>query len=258
MSENAESGGGEGVSTTRTSFEVLELLRDRGPLTLGEVRDATGLAKSTVHRHLSTLLDMRYLVEEEGRYRLSLRFLQLSEPPRIRKSGYVVAKQKVIELAKETEERALFLVPEHYDGVYVHRAGGRNPLHSDTMIGQRRPLHALASGKAVLAEWPGSRVDDYVAQRGLERLTDNTVTDPEALGAELAEVRERGFATNAGEHIEGLRAVGVPVHDREGDLLGALSVFGPAGRVSDEDIKHRYPELLKTKAQELTIDLTYE
>ncbi|MFB6070027.1 MAG: IclR family transcriptional regulator [Halanaeroarchaeum sp.] len=248
----------EGVSTTRTSFEILEFIRDEGGATLAEIREETGLAKSTVFRHLRTLYDMAYLVEEDGEYRLSLRFLQLSEPPRIRESGYIVAKQKVIELAQETGERALFLVEERFEGVYVHRAGGHNPLQSDTMIGKRRPLHALASGKAILSELPDERIDEYVERAGLERLTDRTITERDRLYDELERIQERGFATNEGEHMKGLRAVGVPVHDQSGELIGALSVFGPAGRVTEEEMTATYPDLLKAKAQELKIDLTYD
>lgn len=248
----------DGVSTTRTSFEILELLRDADGLSLGEVRDETGLAKSTAYRHLKTLYSMGYVVEAEGEYRLSLRFLQLSEVPRIRKRGFIVAKQKVIELAQATGERALFLVPERNEGVYVHRAGGRNPLQSDTMIGTRRPLHVLASGKAILAEWSDDRVDEYIEQDGLEEYTDKTITDPDRLRADLEAVRDRAYATNVGEHMSGLRATGVPVYDQNDGLLGGMSIFGPAARVDDDDLESTYPSLLEDAVQELRIDLAYE
>lgn len=248
----------DGVSTTRTSFEILELLRDTGGLSLGEVRDETGLAKSTAYRHLKTLYSMGYVVTVDGEYRLSLRFLQLSEAPRIRKRGFIVAKQKVIELAQTTGERALFLVPERYEGVYVHRAGGRNPLQSDTMIGTRRPLHVLASGKAILAEWSDDRVDEYIEHAGLEEYTDNTITDPDRLQADLEAVRDREYATNVGEHMSGLRATGVPVYDQNDELLGGMSIFGPAARVDDEDLESTYPSLLEGAVQELRIDLAYD
>jgi DNA-binding IclR family transcriptional regulator len=247
-----------GVSTTRTSFEILELLRDRGSLSLSDVREATDLAKSTAYRHLKTLASMGYLVEDDGTYRLSLKFLQLSHPPRIRKEGYSVAKQKVVELAQTTGERALFLVPERFEGVYVHRAGGRQPLQSDTMIGTRRPLHLLATGKAILAEWPDKRVDAYIHETGLEKYTENSITNPDTLREELQTARDQGYATNIGEHMDGLRATGVPVFDQHGELLGGLSVFGPAGRVGEEELRSTYPALLEDAAQELRIDMAYD
>ena len=169
-----------------------------------------------------------------------------------------MAKQKVIELAQETGERALFLVEERFDGVYVHRAGGRHPLQSDTMIGKRRPLHALASGKAIIAQWPDDRIDEYIETTGLEELTGNTITDRESMFEEVERIRERGYAFNSGEHMEGLRAVGVPVRDDRDELIGGLSVFGPAGRVSEDELQDSYPQLLEAKAQELKIDLTYD
>ncbi|MFW5903149.1 MAG: IclR family transcriptional regulator [Halolamina sp.] len=247
-----------GVSTTRTSFAILELLRDRGALSLAEIRDETELAKSTAYRHLTTLSSMGYLVEGDGRYRLSLKFLQLSQPPRTRKEGFGVAKQKVVELAQTTGERALFLVPERFEGVYVHRAGGREPLQSDTMIGTRRPLHLLATGKAILAEWPDERVEAYIQTTGLDGYTENSITDPDALREELQTARDQGYATNIGEHMDGLRATGVPVYDQHDELLGGLSVFGPAGRVGEEELQSTYPTLLEDAAQELRIDLAYD
>lgn len=247
-----------GVSTTRTSLEILELLGERDGLTLGEIGEETGLAKSTAYRHVSTLYEKGYLVADDDTYRLSLKFLQLSEPPRIRKRGYLVARQKVIELAQRTGERALFLVPERNEGVYVHRAGGRRPLQSDTMIGTRRPLHVLASGKAILAEWSGDAIDEYVDATGLGELTENTITDPDQLKAELATVREQGYAVNAGEHMRGLRATGVPVYDQNDELLGGMSIFGPAARIGTEELESTYPTLLEDAAHELLIDLDYD
>ena len=89
-------------------------------------------------------------------------------------------------------------------------------------------------------------------------MTANTITDRDALFEELEQVREQGYATNMSEHMDGLRAAGVPVYNHEDDLIGALSVFGPSGRVSREDIESTYPDLLEQKASELKIDLMYD
>ncbi|MFB6095531.1 MAG: IclR family transcriptional regulator, partial [Halodesulfurarchaeum sp.] len=225
--------------------------------TTTRVADRLGLAKSTVHRHLRTLHSLGYVVKEGDTYRLSLRFLQLSEQPRNRKEGFIIAKQKVIELAQETDLSALFLVEEGFEGVYMHRAGSQHPLRSDTMLGNRRPLHALATGKAILAEWPDERVEAFIERRGLPKLTANTITEPEALFEELEHIRERSYAVNRGEHMDGLKAVGVPVADPSDDLLGGLGVFGPQSKLPDDRLSE-FSDRVTEKVEELRVTLAYD
>lgn len=254
MPSNSGLGDTEGVSTTRKTFAVLEALRANQGATVTELTRDTEFPKSTVFRHLATLRDLGYVVEQDGGYYIGLRFLELSERARNRQRGYTTAKWKVYELAEETDEHALFLVEENGEGVYLHRMGSR----FDTLIGKRRPLHAMASGKVILAEWSEAAVEDHIADIGLDGLTENTITEPAALLEELALIRERGYAVNNEEHMEGLRAVAVPVYTPGDDLLGSLSVFGPTSRFKDEFVHDDLPPLLRDKASEVKVRLAYD
>lgn len=254
MVTDAGHGGDEGVSTTKTSFEILDALKKSEGLTITGLTERTGLTKSTVYRHLQTLKELGYVVEREGGHYIGFRLLEISERARNRRRGYTVCRDKVFELAQTTDERALFLVEERGEGVYIHRAGGV----SDTMIGKRRPLHALASGKAILAEWSDDDVETFVDEQELPRLTDNTITDRDALSDELETIRERGYAVNEEEHMDGLRAVAVPVFDADDALLGSLSVFGPQSRFGNDYVHEGLPSLLRDKADEVKVDLAYE
>ncbi|WP_049926287.1 IclR family transcriptional regulator [Halopiger goleimassiliensis] len=244
---------GDGVSTTRKTFAILETISEEEGISLTELTRRTGMTKSTVYRHVSTLTDLGYLIERDGGYYIGLRFLQLSETARTRKTGYTAAKRKVFELGQETDERAVFIVEEDYEAVYVHRYGSL----TDTMIGRRRPLHSLASGKVILAEWDREAVDRFLEARGLERMTANTITDRDALLAELETIRERGYAINDEEHMDGLRGVAVPVYTPDDELLGALGVFGPTSRFKDEYVHDELPTLLRDKAGEIRVTLAY-
>ncbi|MFC6719300.1 IclR family transcriptional regulator [Natrialbaceae archaeon GCM10025810] len=246
-------GDGAGVSTTRKTFRILEALTDEDGVTITDLTRRTGLSKSTVYRHLRTLTDLGYLIERDGEYSIGFRFLEISERARNRKRGYTAAKHKVFELAEETDERAVFVVEEAGEGVYVHRVGS----FDDTMIGQRRPLHTLACGKTILSAWEDDEVARFVEETGLERYTDNTITDPDDLFAELETIRERGYAVNDEEHMDGLRGVAVPVYTPDDELLGALGVFGPTSRLKDERLHDELPELLRDKAGEVKVTLAY-
>ncbi|NUC73553.1 IclR family transcriptional regulator [Haloterrigena sp. SYSU A558-1] len=242
-----------GVSTTRKTFAILEALAETDGLTITELTRRTGLSKSTVYRHLATLTDMGYVVERDGEHYVGFRLLEISEQARNRETGYAAAKRSVFELGQETGERAVFTVEERGEAVYVHRYGSR----SNTLIGKRRPLHTLASGKAILAEWDDDDVARFVAEKGLEAVTDDTITDPDELRAELERIRERGYAVNDQEHMDGLRGVAVPVYTPDDDLLGALGVFGPTSRFKDEALHEELPTRLRDKADEIRVTLAY-
>ncbi|ELY89480.1 IclR family transcriptional regulator [Natrialba hulunbeirensis JCM 10989] len=242
-----------GVSTTRKTFEILETLADEDGVTITELTRETSFTKSTVYRHLSTLVDLGYVVERDGAYFVGFRFLEISEQARGRKKGYTAAKRKVFELGKETDERAVFIVEEDYEGVYIHRYGSL----SDTMIGKRRPLHSLAAGKTILSEWDDDAVAEFIDTVGLESSTDNTITTPDDLYAELETIRERGYAVNNEEYMAGLRGVAVPVYTPDETLLGALSVFGPTSRFKDEYVHEELPNRLWDKAGEIKVTLAY-
>lgn len=101
------------VQTTRTAFKILRRIRDNNGMRITYLSHDLGLAKSTVHRHLSTLHDEGYVIKEANAYLLSLQFLDFGESARARDPAYPMAGEKVKELAIETEERAQFLVEEH-------------------------------------------------------------------------------------------------------------------------------------------------
>lgn len=253
MPTDRGSGDETGVATTRKTFAILEALKEEEGLTIAEITRRTDLTKSTVYRHLTTLADMGYVIERDGAYYIGLRLLEISEQTRNRETGYAAAKRKVFELGQETDERALFLVEEELEGVYLHRYGSL----SDTMIGKRRPLHSLASGKVVLAEWDDDRIDRLVQEKGLERHTSNTITDADALSEELDRIREQGYAVNDEEYMDGLRGVAVPIYTPDDELLGALGLFGPTSRFTDEYIHDDLVDRLWDKAGEIKVTLAY-
>ncbi|WP_331234382.1 IclR family transcriptional regulator [Natronorarus salvus] len=253
MGANSIGGTNAGVATTKKTFEILETLAEEEGTTITGLARTTGMAKSTVFRHVETLRDLGYVVEREGELHLGFRLLELSEQARNRKLGYLATKEKVVELAQETGERAIFLVEEAGEGVYIHSFGGV----SDTMIGKRRPLYSLASGKAILAGWSEERVDRYL--HGLEPrpFATNTITDTDALREEIRITGERGYAINDEERMDGLRGVAVTVFDENHAVLGGLGVFGPVSRFTEREMHERLPPVLRHKAEEIKIALAY-
>lgn len=242
------------VNAVDNVFDIVEFLDASGGATLTEVADEVGLAKSTTHGYLATLLDREYLVEDDGVYQLGLRFLGhgTSAVSRIEADGIV---QSVLEnVVAETEEIAWFVVEEHGRAVFVAKATGERAVQPYGRIGKRTSLHVIAAGKAILAYLPDERVEAIVERHGLEARTDRTITDEEALFEELAEIREQGYALNRGENVEGWRAVACPViHD--GEVFGAIATSAPENRMQGERFTETVPRIVSGAANEVQLRL---
>ena len=246
------------VSSVEKALDVVELLRASGTARLSTVARELDLSKSTAHRHLKTLEGRGYVVDTEDGYALSLQFLDLGEFTRTRDPAYQLAMEKVDELARRTDERAQFMVEEHGRAVYVYRKTGSHAVKADSYPGKRVPVHASAAGLAILSKLSTDRVEAILARHGLEALTSETITNRDDLFDELDRIRERGYSVNDQGTIEGLRAVGAPVTDADGEVIGGLSISGPINRMRGERFEEEFPSLLLGATNELELNIAYQ
>jgi DNA-binding IclR family transcriptional regulator len=247
----------DNIRSVELSFGIIERIREHRTASLAELTAQTDLAKSTVHAHLTTLTNLGFIVREGDEYRLGLRFLELGEEVRNYRSEFRLIQGHVKTLAERFDERAQFIVEENGEGVYIYRETGSHAVQTDSGVGRRVHLHSTAAGKAILATLPEARVREILTEHGLAAVTDRTITDQEDLFAELAAVRERGFSFNREENLRGLNAVGVPVRDANGEVLGALSVSGPSHRMKGEKLEVDVPDLMLGMANEIELNLAY-
>lgn len=245
------------VKSTRTMFNIVHRLKELDGAHVTELADDLGLAKSSIHQHLATLDDLGYVVKEDGKYYVGLGFLTLAEYAKQRKEVYRLSKPMVAELAEETGERAQFFVEEHGRAIYLHTEQGRHAVRADRWVGTRRYMHSCAGGKAMLANYPPTAVEDIIDRWGLPAETEHTITDRQELSEELEKIRSVGYSLNREESIDGLRAIGVPVKDADGDVLGAFSISGPSHRFQGEWFERTVPNLLLGKANELELKIAY-
>jgi len=222
---------GRTLKTTRTSLRVLELVIEHDGLTLAELDGLVDKPKSSLHSHLRTLVENRYLVYEENTYRASFRLAALGERVRSQHPVASVVVDAVEDLADQTGQEANFTLFEHGRLLLVHGASGRANDADDVGFRTEYYLHNTAAGKAILAELEREHVERIVDEWGLARDTEATITDRDELLAELDETAERGYGFVEGETAPGLVAVGVSVQDPDGSIVGALSVGGPKHRL---------------------------
>lgn len=245
------------VAAVQTSLDILEVLQDRGNAGITEIANEVGLTKGTVHNHISTLSHNDYVVKTENdTYQLGLRFLDLAHHAKKRIDVYELARHEVDKLAQDSGEMALFTVEEHGIGICLYRSLGKESIETALHVGYRSHLHHTAVGKAILANLPRSRVEAIIERRGLPQLTEDTVTQPQKLYEELAQIRERGIAFNRGETIHGLVGAGAPVIGPRRTVAGAISIIGPSQRMSEERLNGEISNLIRRSINIIEINAT--
>lgn len=242
-----------GVRTTHTVFGVVAALDEPGGATAQAVAEKLDISISNAYEHLSTLEDLEYVVKEDDRYQLGLKFLKHGVRAREKIDLVDAVQSKLDGLAEETGEIAWFVVEERGRGVYVRKALGERAVQPYGRIGKRVDLHDIAAGKAILSALSDRRVHQIVERHGLTKRTENTITEFDRLMEELETVRDRGYALNENERIEGFRAVASPVAP-ENDLQGAVVVSGPTARLDGERFRGELPDIVTRVANELELE----
>ena len=230
-----------GVQSLERAFGLLELVAAHGrAMSLSELVGASGLAPATLHRLARTLVDLGYLRQEPSRrYALGPRLFLLAESSSTMLNS--VALPHLAHLVDEIGETANLAMLDGDRVAYVAQVPGSHSMRMFTEVGRRVLPHCTAVGKALLASSSEEEVRALLARTGLPRHTPHTVTDPEVLLAQLEQVRLRGYAMDEGEQEVGVRCVGVAVPGST--LRLAMSVSGPAPRMSEELLAHAVPVL---------------
>lgn len=239
------------IQAVGRAMEIVELLQEHNSTTADEAADELGVSKSTAYYYLQTLTDAGYVIDDDGVYRLALRFFSLGTDVRHKQPVYHTAREQVSRLADETGELALLMVKEGGKGIYLDlKRGDRAAIRAD-WLGNRCHLHDNALGKSILAFLPQGQVNEILEMHGLPATTENTVTDTNVLHDELEEIRESGVAFDHEEQLEGLQCVAAPIVGSEGgrqSVYGAICVASPTSRMTKERLNETLPELVRDAA----------
>lgn len=245
------------IKSDETLLEMLETLHSLERATLGTIADEVGVSKSTVHRHLKTLQNRRFITKVDNEYVLGLEFLRFGGAARERYSFHRQAKKTVQQLAEQTGEFVGFVVEDQGIGTFIYCEMGSEGVPSEAKVGQNVYLHQSASGKAILAHLSEERFDAILDQHGLPARTSNTITSPGELRSELAEIRDRGFATARDEYVDGLNAVAAPAFWSTDEAIGSFVIAGPTHRMRGERFHTELPELIQGAIKEFELNISY-
>jgi IclR family transcriptional regulator, KDG regulon repressor len=243
--KNARSGSARRADPGRLSSvrNAARLLREFSgvdrELGVTELSGRLGLGKSTVHRLLATLAEERLLERDaaSGRYRLGLGLYELGAVVAAHVDLHEAAMPALVSLRQRTGETVQVAVLDGLEAVYVERLDSPHTLRIFSRVGHRLPAHCTSSGKVLLAGLPPETLDARLAQWKPVAMTPRTITDEQALRAELRTVAQRGWAENVEEGEPGVASVGAPIRGMDGTVTAAISVAGPISRVRGASLR---------------------
>ncbi|WP_219468762.1 IclR family transcriptional regulator domain-containing protein [Nonomuraea rhizosphaerae] len=224
-------------------------------LTLSEVARATDLSRAAARRFLITLTDLGYVRTEGRLFSLTPRVLELGYAYLSSLSLPEVADPHLERLAAEVHESASVAVLDGQEVVYVARVATARIMRVTINIGTRFPAYCTSMGRVLLAALPPERLDAYLEAADLRGLTASTITEPDALRAELEQVREHGWAMVDQELEEGLRSIAAPIRDRSGQAVAAVNVSTHASRTTLQRVRDDLLPPLQATAARIEADL---
>jgi IclR family acetate operon transcriptional repressor len=235
-----------------TTLSVLEAVAEEQPVGVAVLARELDLPKSTVQRSLTVLAEAGWIrpVDKAGhtKWMLTARPLQLA--------GHVMRDKRVLreaaapemaELARRTGETIHLTIPDGDGVILLDKIDSTHAVRNVSWVGGRAPIHASASGLAILAHLPR----DQATRHPLAEFTPLTITDETALRAALDAVRERGYAVNPGMWRDEVSAVAAAILDPAGAPMAALSISMPTYRLVDE-LREQYGLLVRNAAARVT------
>ena len=222
-----------------------EVAKAGGPVSPAALSSAIGLPKPTMHRLLVTAEEQGFVQRDvdgrsfgAGRRMRSLAANTLSSQ-RVRSERLAIMQK----LALDVGETCNLAAPGRSNMVYLDRVETHWPLRIQLPIGTKVPLHCTASGKMYLSSLRSDKLKRTLEHLELEALTSRTLVDHKTLSAELAETRERGYASDNEEFMTGMIAIAVPIQDGLGRLLTTLSIHAPTQRHSVDSLLQELDDL---------------
>lgn len=213
------------------------------------------LPKSSLHELLSVLVDRSY-VNVDGttrRYRLGIRVWEVGQAYIHHRHIIDEARPAMNAIVALLNETVQLSVLDGLENVYLAKVDCSHPLRLQTDVGKRFPAHATAIGKVLLAHLPSQDFVRRLREHALPRLTEQTITDPDQLAADLARVRSQGFAADWEEGMAGLRCVAVPIRDHRG-VTAAMSASIPVARATPSQMATAL-RLLATESMQVSRQL---
>lgn len=218
------------------AVSVIEAVRAGGPVSLADVARATSLSEPTALRYLNALRKHHIVARDpqDGTYRLGIRLHEwgVSAPPEV--DPRAVADEPLTRLSDDLGETVELVGVEEGRVVVLSARTGVHAVGKIAHVGEVEQWHSTSVGKAILSRATTEFVDHVLAVSPLVPFTPKTLTDLNAVRADIRRTAKRGYAVDDEESEEGLRCIGVAIRARDGRHIYAVSASGPVYRMSSK------------------------
>ncbi|WP_284639281.1 IclR family transcriptional regulator [Paenibacillus silviterrae] len=248
------------IQSIDKALDLIELLAERGSLSLIELTELLNQPKSSTYRIVLTLENRGFISrsDEDGKYCLGYKQLHITknllERSNIRTAA-IPEMKRLSDLYGDTVNLGVLMD----DGqiMYVEIIESTHALRMTDSVGSKSPFHATAMGKAIAAYSPEPLIDRLIDEYGLYPITKRTITSVDLFKTELEKVRQSGYAIDDQEIVEGARCVASPIFGMFGNIYGAISVSGAMHRYTDETIPEITTQVVAAAAA-VSLKLGYE
>ncbi len=240
------------VQALERGLNLLAIIAEADGLSLTSIAQRAGIAPSTAHRILTTLKANGFVQDDShGNYLIGVQAFRAGSAFLRNRKLADVGRITLRRLMEDSGETANIAIEIESSVVFISQMESHRSIRAFHRPGARGPMHASSLGKAMLAALTDEAVAQKLHRVGMPRLTERTIVDPDALFADLAIIRKRGWAIDDEEQAEGMRCVGAAVYNEHGEVIGAISVSGPTVRVTEERLGELGP-MIKRAAAEIT------
>jgi len=238
------------IAGLEKGLSIIEAFDDEHPrLTASQAGAHCGLTRTAARRYLLTLQHLGYVASDGKVFWLTPRVLRLGQSY-LESAGLPRIVQPFLQrVTAGTQETAYMSVMDGDDIVYIARNGANRVMSTGYVLGSRVQAQVTAAGMLMLAARDPAWLEQWLAKHELKAYTSYTITSKERLQVELARVRARGWAISEQQLELNYRGIAVPLRDRHGVVVGALSVTMPMGRESSEDAAARVLSVMTETAQ---------
>jgi IclR family KDG regulon transcriptional repressor len=206
---------------------VLRLLAEEGvPLRLADVQKKTGLHKTVAFRLLKTLVASRFVEQDPdtGRFHIGIGAFEVAQAYPHGSSLIGLSRRHLRTLVDGSPHTAYLATLDGFEIVYLTSVEGTGPLRVHVNAGSRKPAHATAVGKALLAELDDAQIVALAEEFGFVQLTPSTITSAEKLLESVREVREQGYALNSEEAYPGIGAIATVIRGANGEATCGITL----------------------------------
>ncbi|CAH0991160.1 Transcriptional repressor IclR [Sinobacterium norvegicum] len=244
---------GAPIQALDRGINLLITLAKEDQVSLSDLALSVGMPPSTAHRMLGTL-EKHGFVELDAasqHWSIGVEAFRVGNSYLRRTNLVDSARPFMRYLTEQTGETANLAIADQGDVVFVSQVESHNPIRAFFRSGTRGFMHTSGIGKALLATFRRAEVEKILQKKGCPEFTEKSITSPTALFADLAQIKQRGWALDDEERYSGMRCVAAPIYNAFSEAIAGVSVSGPTVRFPDDAIAEIAP-MVKKAAQEIT------